>query len=247
VSEDATRARPDTLRELFRVALDAGATRLCLCDTVGHATPDGVRRLVGFTRAFLAERGAKVALDWHGHADRGLALANALAALDAGVDRAHGTALGLGERTGNTPLELLVLNLSLAGRWPPDLVPVAEYCRTAAQVLGVAIPADHPLVGSGAFRTATGVHAAAIRKARGLGQWLTDRVYAAVPAAALGRQQQVCIGPQSGRANVEAWLAAHGVAAPLGLVDALLEKARSADHVLSDEEVGALVKERDPR
>jgi 2-isopropylmalate synthase len=249
VTEDTTRSHPDTLRALFTVALDAGATRLCLCDTVGHATPDGVRRLVGFTRSFLAERrvSRSVALDWHGHADRGLGLANALAAIDAGVDRAHGTALGVGERAGNTPLELLILNLSLAGRWSSDLVPVADYCRLAAEHLGVAIPPSHPLVGEGAFRTATGVHAAAIGKAVRQAEWLSDRVYGAVPAAAVGRTQEVCIGPLSGRANVVYWLTRQRLPQDDTLIDALLAYARSTDHVLSDAEVARFVKERRER
>ncbi len=253
VSEDSTRSHPDTLRALFTVALDAGATRLCLCDTVGHATPEGARRLVTFTRAFLAERAAatngahptNIALDWHGHADRGLGLANALAALDAGVDRVHGTALGLGERAGNTSLELLILNLSLAGRWPSDLVPLADYCRLAAQLLGVAIPPSHPLVGEGAFRTATGVHAAAIRKALKQADWLSDRVYGAVPAASVGRAQELCIGPLSGRANVEHWLSSRELPLDGALIERVLAYARSADHVLSDREVERFVNDRD--
>jgi 2-isopropylmalate synthase len=256
VSEDTTRSHPDTLRALFTVALDAGATRLCLCDTVGHATPGGVHRLVAFTRAFLAERAAAtnvtdptyvtpIALDWHGHADRGLSLANALAALDAGVDRVHGTALGLGERAGNTALELLILNLYLAGRWPSDLVPLADYCRLAAQLLGVAIPPSHPLVGEGAFRTATGVHAAAIRKALKQADWLSDRVYGAVPAGAVGRAQELCIGPLSGRANVEHWLSSRGLPLDEALIERVLAYARSADHVLSDREIERFVSDRD--
>jgi 2-isopropylmalate synthase len=241
VTEDTTRSHPDTLRALFTAALDAGATRLCLCDTVGQATPAGVRRLVAFTRGFLAERGQSVALDWHGHADRGLALANALAALEAGVERVHGTALGLGERAGNTPLELFILNLWLDGRLERELAPLAEYCLRAAELLGVAIPANHPLVGEGAFRTATGVHAAAIRKAERQGSWLSERVYGAVPSSAVGRAQELCIGPLSGRANVEHWLAVHGLPANERLVGALLAYARASDHVLGDSEVLAVV------
>jgi 2-isopropylmalate synthase len=247
VSEDTTRSDPDTLRALFAAALDAGATRLCLCDTVGHATPEGVRRLVGFTRAWLTERGARVALDWHGHADRGLALANALAALAAGVERVHATALGLGERAGNTPLELLLLNLALAGRWPEDLTALSDYCRRAATLLGVSIPPSHPLLGEGAFRTATGVHAAAIRKALHQDAWLAERVYGAVPSSAVGRTQELCVGPMSGRANIEHWLALHGIPANEEVISGLLAYARASDHVQSDQELFLAVRKlRDP-
>lgn len=241
VTEDTTRSHPETLRTLFRAALDAGATRLCLCDTVGHATPEGVRRLVRFTRAVAVEHGTKVALDWHGHADRGLALANALVAVEAGVDRVHGTALGVGERAGNTPIELLALNLSLGGRWPRDLVPMADYCTRAAAVLGVTIPPTHPLLGDAAFRTATGVHAAALQKAAQKAAWLSDRVYGAVPSAVVGRSQEVRVGPLSGRANVEAWLTAHGRRVEESLVRRILDHARAADHVLGEDEIERLL------
>lgn len=244
VTEDTTRTGPDTLRGLFGVALDAGATRFCLCDTVGQATPEGVRRLVGFTRAYFAERNASVAIDWHGHNDRGLALANALAALDAGAHRVHATALGVGERVGNVPMELVLLNLALDGRRPLKLQPVAEYCRRSAEVLAWRIPPNHPLVGENAFRTATGVHASAIAKAGKLSAWAADRVYGAVPAAALGREQEICIGAMSGTANVVFWLERHGIAVEEPLVRAILERARAADHILSEEEILGMVPQR---
>jgi 2-isopropylmalate synthase len=244
VTEDTTRSHPDTLRALYSVALDAGATRFCLCDTVGQATPEGVRRLVDFARAFFSERNARVAIDWHGHNDRGLALANALAALDAGANRVHATALGVGERVGNVPMELVLLNLALDGRRPLNLVPVAEYCRRSAELLEWRIPPNHPLIGENAFRTATGVHASAITKAGKLSAWAADRVYGAVPAAALGREQEICIGAMSGSANVVFWLERHGIAVEEPLVRAILERARAADHILSDEEIWGMVRPR---
>jgi 2-isopropylmalate synthase len=237
VSEDTTRSSPDTLRELFGVALDAGATRLCLCDTVGHATPSGARRLVEFTFDLLDARGTRIAVDWHGHNDRGLGLANALAALDAGVSRVHATVLGVGERVGNVQLELLVLNLALAGHVPFELEPLALYAKRAAELLGWTIAPNHPLLGENAFRTATGVHASAIFKAKKLGRAFSDHVYSAVPAGAVGRKQEIRIGRMSGRANVVSWLEEHGIEESDAVVRAVLERARSADHLLSDEEI----------
>ena len=241
VTEDTTRSRPETLRAVFDVALDAGATRLCLCDTVGHATPEGARRLVAFTQAYLAERGLDVPIDWHGHNDRGLALANALAAFDAGADRLHATALGIGERVGNTPLELLMLNLWLAGHYPHELPELAAYCRRASEVLGFRIAANYPLVGDNAFRTATGVHAAAIRKAKWRDRALADGVYSAVPASAFGRAQEICIGAMSGASNVRFWLAERGITENEELVRAVLSRARVSDHILSDGEILEIV------
>jgi 2-isopropylmalate synthase len=241
VTEDTTRSRPDTLRALFDVALDAGATRLCLCDTVGHATPEGARRLVEFTRAYLTQRGAIAPIDWHGHNDRGLSLANALAAFEAGADRLHATALGIGERVGNTPLELLMLNLWLAGHYPHDLRHLAAYCRRASELLGFRIAANYPLVGDNAFRTATGVHAAAIQKAKRRDGALADGVYSAVPARAFGRAQEICIGAMSGASNVRFWLAERGIPENEELVRAVLSRARASDHILSDGEILEIV------
>ncbi|HEX6277107.1 MAG TPA: 2-isopropylmalate synthase [Polyangiaceae bacterium] len=237
VTEDTTRSRPAVLHELFALALDSGATRLCLCDTVGHATPEGVRRLVGFTRSLVAERAPSVALDWHGHNDRGLALANALAALDAGVQRAHATALGIGERVGNVPMELLVMNLLLAGRFVADPKLVARYAERAGATLGFRVPANHPLVGENAFRTATGVHASAIEKARKKSEWVADRVYSAVPAASLGRAHEIFVGGMSGASNVVAWLERHGVAPDEALVARVLARARASERVLTDADI----------
>jgi 2-isopropylmalate synthase len=150
VTEDTTRAHPDTLRTLFRTAIDAGATRLCLCDTTGHVTPYGVAELIAFTRAEIAAMGARgLQLDWHAHNDRGLSVATALWAASAGVNRVHGTGLGVGERVGNSSLELLVENLGLLGaRAPVPRARLIAYCELAARALSWTIPEDHPIAGS---------------------------------------------------------------------------------------------------
>ncbi|HEY3594634.1 MAG TPA: 2-isopropylmalate synthase, partial [Polyangiaceae bacterium] len=174
ITEDTTRSRPEVIRALFRMAIDRGATRICVADTTGHATTSGVRNLLRYVRGIVDESGAKVGIDWHGHNDRGLALDTALAALQFGADRVHGTALGIGERVGNAPMELLLLNLKLRGDLETqDLTGVLDYCLHAARSLGWQIPRNHPLIGADAFRTATGVHAAAILKAHAKGDdWL---------------------------------------------------------------------------
>lgn len=241
VTEDTTRSRPELLETLFAIAFDAGAERLCLCDTVGHITPHGVKRLVDFTRSVIERSGCHVALDWHGHNDRGLALANALAAVEAGVDRVHATALGVGERVGNTPLELVALNLALAGSFRGNPRALPAYAERASRILGWPIPQNYPLVGENAFRTATGVHAAAILKAKALSTELADSVYSGVPAALFGREQEVCIGAMSGSSNVVYWLSSRGIAVTDDLVKKILEHAKRSDHLLSDEELLSLV------
>ena len=255
VTEDTTRSSPELLAPLFRAALDAGASRLVLCDTVGHATPEGARALVRWAKAQLAGLGrtGDVALEWHGHNDRGLALPAALAALEAGAGRAHGCGLGLGERVGNAPLELLLLNLRLLG-WLPEgheLTGLVPYVGAVSRVLGVPVPRNYPLAGADAFRTATGVHAAALRKAHARGgAALADRVYSAVPAGDFGRVQDIEVGPMSGRANVHAWLERQGLPASEALTRALLAAAKRARGVLGDAELWAVCREagvRPPR
>ena len=122
VTEDTTRAKPEDLKRLYSRAIELGAERICLSDTVGHATPDGVRALVRFMIEEVVEpSGREIGVDWHGHRDRGFAIANALAAIEAGATRIHATALGLGERCGNTEMELLLVNLELLGVTNADL------------------------------------------------------------------------------------------------------------------------------
>jgi 2-isopropylmalate synthase len=244
VTEDTTRSRPEVLSTLFRAAIDHGAKRLVLTDTVGHATPDGVRNLMQFTRSVIAGTGVKVGIDWHGHDDRGLGLGNALWALEHGADRVHGTALGIGERVGNPALELILLNLRLLGQLPADrdLTRLVEYCETVARAVGWEIPRNYPLVGRDSFRTATGVHAAAIIKAMQRGDaWLADRVYSGVPAGTFGRKQEIAVGFMSGASNVAFWLRQRNIEPSEGLVDAILETAKGTRHLLTDEEIMAVV------
>ena len=247
VAEDATRSRPEVLQELFRVAVDHGARRVCLCDTVGHLAPWGVSRLIRATKAHLASLDPGIAIDWHGHNDRGLGLANALEALRAGADRLHGTALGVGERVGNTPLELLLLNLGLLeSAGDCGLEALARYCDTASRALNWPIPVNYPIVGRNAFRTATGIHAAAIAKAEARGDSaLAESVYSTVPASRVGRKQDICIGYQSGHSNVEHWLNQHGIAPSQDLIEAVLERAKAETRLLTDDEVLAIVRPED--
>ena len=247
VTEDTTRSHPRTLDRLFRTAIDAGATRLVLCDTCGHATPDGLRNLLGFTKGLL--RGLdvedRVELDWHGHNDRGHALTLALHALEWGDDRVHGTAMGIGERVGNASMDQLLINLYLLGQLGPerhDLSVLNDYVEKASEYTQVAIPPGYPVFGHDAFRTATGVHAAAIIKAESRGEFeLADRVYSSVPARTFGRRQLIEIGHYSGKSNVIHWLREHGYEPSDALVDHVFDQAKTRDHTLTDEEVIAII------
>ncbi len=243
VTEDTTRSRPEVLTTLFRTAIDHGATRICLSDTVGHATPDGVRNLIQFTKNVVAGTGAEIGIDWHGHNDRGLALENAIWAYEYGADRVHGTGLGIGERVGNTQMELLLLNLKLLGQIEnQDLTKLGEYCETIARAVHWEIPINYPLVGRDAFRTATGVHASAVAKAMAKGDtWLADRIYSGVPASMIGRAQEICIGFMSGASNVNHWLMAHGIEGDEALVAEILKAAKAQNHIMTDSEVKSVI------
>ncbi len=245
VTEDTTRSRPEVLSTLFRAAIDHGATRLCLSDTVGHATPDGVKNLVQFTRSVIAGTGAtNIGVDWHGHNDRGFALENAIWALEFGADRVHATALGIGERVGNAAMELLLMNLRLLGLLPAsrDLTQLGAYCEAVAKAVHWQVPLNYPLMGRDAFRTATGVHAAAIIKAMQKGdEWLADRVYSGVPAGMFGRHQEIGIGFMSGASNVGFWLRQRGIEPSEDLVSEILRTAKGTSHILADDEVLAVV------
>ena len=244
VTEDTTRTPPETLRHLFELAIEHGATRLCLCDTVGAASAEGARRLVAFARSIVTGASRAVGLDWHGHDDRGLGLANALTAVEAGVERVHATALGIGERVGNTPLELLAANLALLAGKEPDAVQLREYAEFFADALGVTISENHPLVGANAFRTATGVHAAAIVKALAKSDALADHVYSFVPVSRFTTGHDIRIGYMSGTSNVVHWLKRHSIDPSEQLVTRILERARAANRVLRDDEVLAVVRAR---
>jgi 2-isopropylmalate synthase len=239
VTEDTTRADPETLVTLYEAAIGCGAKRICASDTVGHATPEGVRNLLAFIRADVI-RGRDVKLDYHGHNDRGLGTINALAAT-AFADRVHGTALGMGERVGNAAMDQLLVNLRLWGLIDRGLEPLVEYTALVAQYCGAALPANYPALGEDAFRTGTGVHASAVVKALRKGdRELADLVYSGVPASIVGREQRIEVGPMSGESNVVYWLERRGIDPTRERIDRIMGHAKASDRLLSDEELNAL-------
>ena len=242
VTEDTSRAHPETLRRLYRTAIECGARRICVTDTVGHATPHGAAEVIRFVAGIVRDSGEEVGIDWHGHRDRGLGLANTLAALAAGASRVHGCALGIGERTGNAPMDLILVNLKLLGWIDRDLTGLGDYCRLVSESCRVPIPSNYPVLGRDAFETGTGVHAAAVIKAlRKNDLWLADRVYSGVPGSDFGFTQRIRVGPMSGRSNVVFWLEQQGIEPADELVDRIYDAAKRSDRLLEDREILALV------
>ncbi len=244
VTEDTTRADPNSLRRLYSAAIRAGASRLCIADTVGHATPEGAAAVTKFVASIIEDCGAtgRVGIDWHGHRDRDFAIINSIAAMDAGATRLHGAALGIGERVGNTPMDLLLVNLVLMGVRTADLTKLAEYCDVTAEATCTEIPPNYPVIGRDAYRTATGVHAAAVIKAfRKNDTVLADAVYAAVPASLVGREQVIEVGPMSGKSNVIYWLEKRGIIATDERVDRIFARAKGSTTILTEAEIRALL------
>src|SRR5438874_12479506 len=239
VTEDTTRADPETLQKLYDTAIAAGARRICVSDTCGHATPEGVRNLLTFVRDEIV-RGRSVKVDYHGHNDRGLGTINALVAT-ALADRVHGCALGIGERVGNTSMDQLLINMQLFGLVDRDLTPLVEYTALVAEHCGIPIPPNYPAMGADAFRTGTGVHAAAVIKAlRKNDRALADRVYSGVPASVLGREQRIEVGPMSGESNVVFWLEQHGYRPTPERIARIFDAAKASDRLLTAQELDAL-------
>lgn len=242
VTEDTTRCDPETVKRLYSTAINCGARSIVICDTAGHATPMGTFALVRFVKEeVLKPSGADVRIEWHGHCDRGLAIANSLAALAAGAVCVHGTALGIGERVGNTQMDLMIVNLKLMGIAPwadQDVTKLKEYCRAVSEATGVPIPVNYPVLGEDAFRTATGVHAAALIKAfKKNDVQLANAVYSGVPSHLFGLEQVIDIGPMSGKSNVVFWLERHGLPVEEKSVERVYRKAKASDHTLTEEEI----------
>ena len=245
VTEDTVRTDPGTVKRLYATAIRSGARAIVLCDTVGHATPDGAYNLVKFAVDNVVKpSGEKIRVDWHGHCDRGLSIPNSLAALAAGADCVHAAANSLGERVGNTPMELMLVNLRLLGLIDRDLSRLKEYCEKVAKATHTTIPPNYPVIGRDAFRTATGVHAAAIIKAFRKGDnELANIVYSGVPSHLFGLDQIIEIGPMSGKSNVLFWLEKHGKPTDDATVNRIFDAAKQSARVLTDTEVLALVAE----
>jgi 2-isopropylmalate synthase len=252
VTEDTTRCDPEMVKRLYSTAINCGARAICICDTAGHATPIGTFALVQFIiKEVVKPSGEKVRVDWHGHCDRGLAIANSMAALVAGAECVHATALGIGERVGNTQMDQMLLNLKLMGIPPwadQDLTKLKDYCLAVSRATGVPIPANYPVVGEDAFRTATGVHAAAVIKAYKKNDIeLANTVYSGVPSHLFGLEQVIDVGPMSGKSNVLFWLERRGIPVSDEVVESIYRRAKASDHTLSEAEILDCVERVAPR
>jgi len=252
VTEDTTRCDPEMIKRLYSAAISHGARSIVICDTAGHATPMGAFALVKYIMDEVVKpSGENIRVDWHGHCDRGLAIANSIAALVAGAECVHATALGIGERVGNTQMDQMLVNLKLMGIAPwdrQDLTKLRDYCQTVSRATGVPIPVNYPVVGEDAFRTATGVHAAAVIKAYKKNDIeLANTVYSGVPSHVFGLEQVIDIGPMSGKSNILFWLERRGIPAAEDVVESIYKRAKASDHTLSEAEILECVERAEAR
>jgi 2-isopropylmalate synthase len=246
VTEDTTRSKPSEIKQVYSRAIELGADRICICDTCGHVTPNGVKKLLSFIQEeVIPDSGVKrrdIEVNWHGHQDRGLGVANNLAAVESGADVIHGTALGVGERAGNAPLDQTLVNLSLMGVINNDLKSLNDYVKKAHEYIEVDLPKNYPVFGKDAFETGTGVHASAVVKAMKKGDhWLADRIYSGVPAQKYGLEQKIRIGHMSGRSNIIWWLNKNEYKITDGLLEYLFNVAKSQIRLMEDEEVHSAI------
>ncbi len=244
VTEDTTRSKPEDVKKIYDRAMELGVRRLCICDTCGHVTPNGVKQLLSFIDEEVIKDGGyqrrDIEVNWHGHQDRGLGVANNLAAVEAGADVIHGTALGVGERAGNAPIDQTMVNLSLMGVIENDLSLLGDYMKKANEYIKVPLPRNYPVFGQDAFETGTGVHASAVIKAIRKGDmWLADRVYSGVPAGDFGMEQIIRIGHMSGKSNIVWWLEQNEIHVEDELVAHLFEVAKSQPRNMEDDEIFA--------
>jgi D-citramalate synthase len=190
--EDASRADPGFISEIFSGGIERGADRLCFCDTVGLLTPE---------RALEIIPGLCIApLSIHCHDDLGFGLATSVASLRAGATCAHTTVNGLGERAGNTAFEELVMALEILYGYRTGIITGEIYhlSTLVSRLTGVPLPINKAIVGEMAFTHESGVHAHGVLR--------EPSTYEPVNPELIGRKRRIMLGKHSGSASVEAAL-----------------------------------------
>ena len=232
--EDSARTAPDSIEILIKEIINLGIKTIVLCDTVGDCLPSGASNLTSFVMDIISKENVDVEIGWHGHNDKGLSLANALASVEAGATIISGTFTGIGERTGNIPLEQIIYILSQNGNQLYDLKYLKPLCDMLSATTKTKIPYSLPIIGKDAFSTSTGTHVAAIYKAKEFGQSFEDLMYSGVAASDLERRQTLLIGPNSGRSAIIAALEEIQIVATENTVTSILDYCKKQNHCLEN-------------
>ena len=205
---DGYKANPDYALACAKTAYETGARWVVLCDTNGGTLPDEIARIVGQVREHVPGENLGI----HAHDDCGCAVANSLAAVEAGVRQIQGTLNGLGERCGNANLVTLLATLALKQPWaerfslnagPEELARLTQVSRTLDELLNRAPNRHAPYVGASAFATKAGIHASAVLK--------DPRTYEHVDPAHVGNLRRVLVSDQGGKSNIRAELERIGI------------------------------------
>ncbi|QLA19291.1 pyruvate carboxyltransferase [Desulfolutivibrio sulfoxidireducens] len=238
-AEDASRTEPEYLARLYEAAITAGATSIGFPDTLGVLTPDEVKHRLAFLRAHV--RGIEsVLLGAHFHDDLGLATANTLAAVQAGVDMVHCTVGGIGERAGNAALEetaaAVVLRPDIYGRRVNlDATRLAPLCRLVAGLTGVPIPPNKAVCGANAFATGAGIHQDGLLK--------HPDTYLPYPPEIVGADPaRIVLTKHSGRAALRMRLSRMGVEADEARLAAIGEALKNATKAEWADEEGLMAR-----
>ena len=213
--EDASRATDADLRNVARIARQAGAERLRFADTLGLLDPFTTASRITALRGYWPGE-----IEMHAHNDLGLATANTLAAVRAGAISVNTTVLGIGERAGNAALETVALSLGqcLDIDCGVNFRHLPALCRTVAEAAHRPIDVQQPLIGEQVFTHESGVHVAAL---------LRDREsYQAIDPALIGREYRLVLGKHSGRRAVDGVFARMGYSLDVPQIDLLLPAIR---------------------
>ncbi len=203
VTEDTFRADFEYVVKLYNACIDAGATRVVLSDTIGYTTPTMMKWFIGRVR----EKFKPAQLSVHCHNDFGLAVANTLAALEAGVEVPHTCVNGLGERSGNASFEELVMALEVLYGYETgiEVSRIAEVSRLVEQLSGIPIGVNKAVVGYNSFSHESGIHADGVIK--------MTSTYEPMQPERVGRERRFIFGKHTGSTAVEDRLKRHGVPA----------------------------------
>jgi D-citramalate synthase len=214
-AEDASRADLDYLISVYQAGLEAGADRLCFCDTVGVLKPE---QAYDIFRRMTTEIKAPISI--HCHDDFGLATANTVAALSAGAAQAHVTVNGVGERAGNTPLEevVVVLKALYGVNTRIQLDSLYPTSKLVSRLMGIPVAPNKSLVGDNAFRHESGIHTH--------GLMANTMTYEPITPETIGRKRQIVLGKHTGRAGVELALRDFGLNATGEQLEQITERIK---------------------
>nr|WP_157197279.1 (R)-citramalate synthase [Methanohalobium evestigatum] len=213
--EDASRADHEFLKSLYSDGISAGADRLCYCDTVGMLIPEKTREIFSDMSSSL-----DAPLSVHCHDDFGLAVANSVAAINAGARECHMTVNGIGERAGNTSLEEVIMILEWLYNYDTGikLEELYKTSRTVSRLTGLPVSANKALVGENAFTHEAGIHVH--------GLLANTSTYEPLKPETIGRERKIVMGKHAGKSSLKLALKELGLEVDESQLDEILSRVK---------------------